>query len=272
MHDCTQDAGDIMNNSTEKGNQTLSERPVPRAGNEGRDRLARTVVIGSFFTIFLLVATIIAVKNSENQELSKTADNAFNAILPVLAGWVGTVLAFYFSSASQERTALTLERALNSNFSGDSGPTVGEKMIPTISIEEIQKLETFQPEKVLLSEFSQIFTKKNSNNIPISRIIFTNNNVFRHLVHKSVLDEFLSSYKNETPAKLSDFLNDQSVLAKISDQVIFVGIGMPLTKAKETLDSLPRAQDIIVTANGNKNAPMLGWLSNVDLLKALEAK
>ena len=35
-----------------------------------------------------------------------------SAILPVLAGWVGTVLAFYFSASSHERTSSSLDKVI----------------------------------------------------------------------------------------------------------------------------------------------------------------
>jgi len=48
----------------------------------GRDRLARMVVVGSFLTLFLLVAALISLANSS---ASNAADKAFNSILPALA-------------------------------------------------------------------------------------------------------------------------------------------------------------------------------------------
>ena len=64
----------------------------------GRDRLARYVVVGSFLTIFLLCSVMVALRDDKDTAI--IAKDAFNVILPVLAGWVGTVLAFYFSSAN----------------------------------------------------------------------------------------------------------------------------------------------------------------------------
>ncbi|MFZ0608681.1 MAG: hypothetical protein WAM75_13535, partial [Xanthobacteraceae bacterium] len=89
--------------------------PAPNAEQlrlRGRDRIAGTVVLGSFFTLFLLVIALVGLAQSSNTAASDAAKNAFNTILPVLAGWVGTVLAFYFSSASLERTSATLDKAI----------------------------------------------------------------------------------------------------------------------------------------------------------------
>ena len=68
------------------------------------DRLARTVVVGSFLTLFLLVIALVSLTHDGNAAASGTAWAAFYAVLPVLAGWVGVVLALAFASAP-ERSA-----------------------------------------------------------------------------------------------------------------------------------------------------------------------
>jgi hypothetical protein len=69
-----------------------------QASATGRQRLANMVVIGSFLTIFLLVAMLLAIAQLGGSRASDLAEKAFNAVLPVLASWVGTVLAFFFSA------------------------------------------------------------------------------------------------------------------------------------------------------------------------------
>jgi len=41
--------------------------------------------------------------------------------------------------------------------------------------------------------------------------------------------------------------------------------------AKAALDAVPGATDIVVTSNGKRDAEMVGWLSNVDLIRGLSA-
>src|SRR5437762_13922656 len=75
-----------------------------------RDRLALVVVIGSFLTIFGLVFAVLVLAETNSSSASQAAEKTFNTILPVLAAWVGTVLAFYFSARSNERTSNSLDQ------------------------------------------------------------------------------------------------------------------------------------------------------------------
>lgn len=256
---------------------STSEQLASNARLESRDRLARLVIVGSFLTIFLLVGTLIGTNASGSQ----TAEKAFNAILPVLAGWVGTVLAFFFSAASQERTAISLDKAIGQSGRGsDSGVLVSEKMIPTSSILELQTLNDGQnrPENINLSTLQDLFKKKQANGTSVTRLVFVQNGIFRYVLHSSTLNSFLV---NTAPAPdatavaqdltFAQMIADQSILNQISKLVAFVSAATTLADTKLAMDAVPGAQDIIVTATGNASAPMLGWLSNVDLIKAVTA-
>jgi hypothetical protein len=70
------------------------------ASSRPRDYLAQYVVIGSFLTLFLLIAAVLGVAQLGGKETADLADKTFTTVLPVLAGWVGAVLAFYFSAQS----------------------------------------------------------------------------------------------------------------------------------------------------------------------------
>src|SRR4029434_2220310 len=113
---------------SETASTTTSVGSVPR----GRDRLVRIVVVGAVLTLFLLCATLVSLAQGPNAAASTAAEKAFNVILPVLAGWVGTVLAFYFSAASQEHTNAILDRAIRRVGGSSSAPgmRVSERMIP----------------------------------------------------------------------------------------------------------------------------------------------
>jgi hypothetical protein len=64
-------------------------------------------------------------------------------------------------------------------------------------------------------------------------------------------------------------LKDQDLINQISKLVVFVSAAATLADAKAALDKVTGAQDIFVTPTGNAIEPMIGWLSNVDLTKAL---
>jgi hypothetical protein len=247
--------------------QTTAAPNTEQLSLRGRNRIARTVVLGSFLTLFLLIIAVVGLAQTSNTTASDAAKTALNTILPVLAGWVGTVLAFYFSSASQERTSASLDKAIaQSGGSSDQSTLASEKMIPLSKIEAVQKLDSDNtPDKI------SIATLKSTFNDTITRILFIENGVFKYIVHIATLNAFLVG-KDGNAAQLTfaDMLLDPDVLNQISKLVVFVSASSTLADAKAALDKVPGAQDIIVTATGNATDPMLGWLSNVDLIKAAQ--
>jgi hypothetical protein len=249
-------------------NSVAQATPAPNTEQlslRGRNRIARTVVLGSFLTLFLLIIAVVGLAETSNTGASDAAKTALNSILPVLAGWVGTVLAFYFSSASLERTSATLDKAIAQSGGGaDQSTLVSDQMIPLSKIAAIQKLDdTNTPAKI------SIATLKSTFNDFVTRILFIENGVFKYILHVGTLNAFLVG-KDGNAAQLTfaDMLLDPDVLNQISKLVIFVSGTTTLADAKAALDQVPGAQDIIVTATGKATDPMLGWLSNVDLIKA----
>lgn len=244
--------------------QTTSASTTEQLSLRGRSRIARTVVLGSFLTLFLLVIAMVGLAQTSNTGASDAAKTALNTILPVLAGWVGTVLAFYFSSASLERTSATLDKAIAQSGDADPSALVSDQMIPLSKIAAVQKLDDGNtPDKI------PVATLKSTFNDFVTRILFIENGVFKYIVHIGTLNAFLVG-KDATAAQLTlaDMLLDPDILNQISKLVVFVAANATLADAKAALDKVPGAQDIIVTATGNATEPMLGWLSNVDLIKA----
>ncbi|WP_129583096.1 hypothetical protein [Flavobacterium cyanobacteriorum] len=61
-----------------------------------RDILAMVLIGFSFLAI--IVISVLYFKEPENSEHVK---NLFNALLPLMSTWIGTVLAFYFGREAQ---------------------------------------------------------------------------------------------------------------------------------------------------------------------------
>lgn len=250
----------------------VPDASAAQARQLGRDRLARMVVFGSFLTLFLLVAALVGLTFSESPAMSEAAKNAFTAILPVLAGWVGTVLAFYFSAASQDAS---LDKVLNQSVAGrvGSGALVSEKMIPFSSIKALQELnQDNRPQTITVEKLSEAFNTELTTGVKATRLIFVEAGVFKYMLHIGTFNAFVVKNGGFDAAKvktLADMLSDEETLRQISKLVVFVSAATTLGDAKLALDKVSGAQDIIVTGSGNSTGPMLGWLSNVDLIKAL---
>jgi hypothetical protein len=89
----------------------------------------------------------------------------------------------------------------------------------------------------------------------------------RYLVHKSVLAEFQANWKGTHPPTLADLAGDAKIHALIYDATVFVAETVTAGEAKAKMDSEPACQDVIVTKNGKRDEPVLGWLTNIELGK-----
>jgi hypothetical protein len=259
----------------------MADAPTESQVNaRGRQQLARMVVIGSFLTIFLLVATLLSIAQlSENTKAADLAEKTFNAILPVLASWVGTVLAFYFSAASLERASASLDKAISAaSGAGADSKTAAEVMIPLGKIKELVDLDV-TPSLPTLEVLQNKFTGALATALPagakppdgpaVTRLVFVNTNVFRYVLHFATLNAYLAKPGTAKTDTFDTFRSDPEVLQQISRMVVFVAASATLKDAKAALDRVSGAQDIIVTATGNSSDPMLGWITNVDLIKVL---
>ena len=238
----------------------------------GRDKLARLVVRGSFLTIGLLVMAMIILSQAGAEGATSLAERTFTTILPVLAGWVGTVLAFYFSAQSLETTTDALTKAIGKGPSSPA-PTVADTMIPMASIKGVIELVTTpmsesrphgetRPEDLKLEDLNRKFT-----DLTISRLMFVEKHIFKYVMHQSTLNAF--RVKNEQDGTFKRLLDDAEALVQISKLVVFVKPSATLTEARDALGAVAGAQDIIVTTTGLASGTMLGWLTNVDLTKSM---
>ena len=143
-------------------------------------------------------------------------------------------------------------------------------MIPVATIRHLYKLEERHPANIGLSELKRWFDPEAVGG-PVTRLVIIENGQFRYVLHVGTLNAFLAS-RPETPIdnpSLANLLNEDYYRHQIANLVAFVGPDATLARAKAALDLLPGAQDIIVTSTGNQNGQMLGWITNVDLIKAL---
>jgi hypothetical protein len=247
-------------------------RPSQKMAPLGRDKLARLVVVGSFLTLFMLAGALVSfATHGSTDGAAAAAEKAFNAILPVLAGWVGTVLAFYFSSANQE-SILESTIGRGPGKLPPASEAVSTKMIAALSIFGTQDLKKVAPETIRISDLRKTFSEPLPNNAKVTRLFFTENGVFKYVLHSSTLNAYIADVGPSAAdsGTLADLLKIQKIVDEISKLVVFVAGKATVGDAKKALDRVSGAQDVIVTATGNATEPMLGWMSNVDLTKALQ--
>jgi hypothetical protein len=137
---------------------------------------------------------------------------------------------------------------------------VSELMIPRAMIKVFKLADS--EDKTALSLLEAILAPG------ITRIpVLDTSGAVRYLVHKSVLSEFKAGWQGTDPPTLADLAGDQKIHALIYDATVFVAETVTAGEAKAKMDSEPACQDVIVTRNGKRDEPVLGWLTNIELAK-----
>ena len=66
---------------------------------------------------------------------------------------------------------------------------------------------------------------------------------------------------------IADFLASDIYRERVKGSTAFVSRGETLEDAKSAMQRLKGAQDVIITKSGEPDTPVVGWLTNVDILR-----
>jgi len=230
-------------------------QPEPNDNDNTRDLLAGRIVGYSF----LLLAGIFAFS------LLTRPDKSFdilNLALPMVATWVGTVIAFYFGQKNfEEATKLTIRQLSpkereNSAISGIMRPL---SMMTTLT----------HKDDLTLKEIRAHFTDK------ITRLpILRDDHTVLYMLHASSVDKYMVDAKKDASDTLANMLAHYTTnKIEFTDGHGFVVVSKntPLKEAKKKMEHVKSCQDIFVTETGNVSEPLLGWVSNVRMAKFLNS-
>jgi hypothetical protein len=221
-----------------------------------RDRLAINVVSVGALTIAGLAALLLVLVGyyDHGPGLTSTGMNIFTTVLPVLATWVGTVLAFYFTKesfrqAAQSTKALLGAQDANSTLIIDSPGLM-------IAYDKITKIELTASEVAAAGSAAAAALKRADLLSPLFSDTVTRVIVFSperwplYVIRQknmsaniTTVAQYLAVAGNLPDAGQMHAINQQ---ATISD-------GLRVLK-------LYNVADIFVTQNGTLSEPALGWV------------
>lgn len=220
------------------------------------------VVIGLAIMILLSIIVINIAGNGEKLETSKWV---FNTIIPLVASWIGTVLAFHFGrenyeSAAKQVIALTKET------------------LDDISVENIMiNVKTLFCKKSLPSEYGNVslaeliktFSEAEKDRVPILHP----NGTVSYLIQRSYLVEYLFSNKKEE-ATLAEFLNDNPKKFSFEQEKGFVTVSRDTSveEAYRKMNSIKECKDVFITDSGNEKGIVQGWLTDTLINRFLNVK
>jgi hypothetical protein len=230
-----------------------------------REKLSMVILIGSVAVIIAVGAVAITVNPEENSL------TIFNMILPMVATWVGTILAFYFGRENFESANRQVQNIVNKmSKEPREGMLVSAIMKPFDDMIYFQMVAGKTESEITIESLQKkLAVKDKANRIPI----VDENKVVKYMIHESSLDKYLASGKSNTDDMkkfIEWWLKEYSVEFIINKAFIIVPEETPLAVANKEMEQLPYCRDIFVTKGGTAQEPVIGWVSNVKLLKFLE--
>ncbi|NGZ98768.1 MAG: hypothetical protein CV089_22095 [Nitrospira sp. WS110] len=192
--------------------------------------------------------------------------------LPVLAAWVGTVLAFYFTKENFEAANSSVRKMVNQMSPQDRLKAISVKEVmnrrPHITGIKLEKNKT--EDKVSLTvDIIGLFKDK------VTRLpIFTETDAAKYVIHESLAYKFVYEHRiaKKDPTlqpNLQDLLNNPADKEWMT-ALAFVKETDSLADAQERMKQVPKCQDIFVTKNGQSGEPVLGWITNAAIAKEVE--
>ena len=183
-------------------------------------------------------------------------------MLPILATWVGTVIAFYFTNESYRQAAEATREATAGLR--PAGPKVTERMIP---FEKIARIERGRQDAraVTMAEIDALMKE------PVTRVVIfdgpTRSPVFviRHKLYPS--NWIVDGKANVADLKVEDYLRGNGGANAVDAALFgFVPPGATLDEARGVMRDT-KCADVFVTLTGQKTEMTLGWLTD-DLLRS----
>ncbi len=241
---------------------TKKERSA-RGGVQGT--LALWVVIFSGAMVVALAAYIIGLAGKGD---IGTAKEIFNIVLPVLATWVGTVLAFYFGRENFESANREVREMVDKLTPGQKAKAAISTIMRDVVRTTCFRLSAERTEDTAkVKELRELFGRAGVTRVPV----LAEDGKAKYMIHESTVSKYLADDAHSEGDPLRDLVAAHDDLVSLNKGFIVVSEAMSIATAKVKMEQTASCQDIFVTAKGTADEPLLGWVSNVRLGKHLEA-
>ncbi len=228
-----------------------------------RETIAMTVIIVSIFLLIFIGA--FAIMGAADGKKGEAAIDVMTMVLPVVATWVGTVIAFYFGrenfEAANEQVNRLVERIPGGQKVQSTISSIMRTLAKTTHIRDSNSLN------LDLQNIKAHFTDQ------ITRIIIVDDDNYpKYVIHESRIDNYLNDGRSASDT-LDAFLENRKAKTGFGFEAnagfVTVAKDISIAEAKRDMQAVAGCQDIIITEKGGDREPMLGWVSNTRLTKAL---
>lgn len=242
----------------DRGNKQPGDQQTPDAST--RKWLALGIVGISVFGIVALSAVAIALSGSSRADTSRLV---FSSVLPLLGTWVGTVLAFYFARENLQAATDSAIRTTESTLrltGREAGTPVSSVMIGAASFVSYDLASGQDLASVPLADVRDKMQTSGYHRLPIRDAT----GAVLQVIHDSTLTAFAES-EGQTTASLNKTVGDlmaKATFAELVKAIGFVAEKATVAEARAVMASIPKCNDIFVTANGQAGERATGWLTN----------
>lgn len=216
----------------------------------------------------LSVMVILGAWNSPKfQEITQIV---FSAVLPLLATWVGTVLAYYYSRENFESANQNVRDMVKLTSTAKlQAIKVSDVMIPLKDITAFR----FTSQKtaattLVINDLIDYLEKNRRNRLPI----LDDKDFPKFVIHRSIIDRFIVEESKPPKSNTNiDAITLQNLLDSSSSEVQkFLKVTFGTVKEVETLADVKREMDrengrldVLVTQDGTANSSVVGWVTNL---------
>ncbi|MCB9233492.1 MAG: hypothetical protein H6581_17680 [Bacteroidia bacterium] len=217
-----------------------------------QDRLA-TIIIVATLVALVLVSGIYMVFGPKG-----APDSAFNALLPMFATWIGTILAFYFGSKNFESASRQSMQLFN---------RLSPEVLDDIQVDQIMigRKTMIARDISVLNPMKVADVVKDWDNLDKSRLPILQEEVIAYIAHISLLRKALS----EAPEQTFEQLLAKPAYADKMKPGIKVRKGTPLEKVRAEMKTKPEVKDVFVEDEAGK---LVGWLTDTLIFQYLNTK
>jgi hypothetical protein len=235
-------------------------------------------------TVGLTIISVFIINKAraEAGEGTATMKEIFHSLLPVLASWVGTVLAFYFGKENFEAANKSVQDMVKQIATSDDklkSVKVTDKdvmrLLADITFNKAIASKVDSEIKVQDDLLKFIDDNNNGERLPI----IDSKNVVRYIIHQSSINEFARKLiagkydalkgKSLGDITLEQVINstDDEMKNKIRNSISFVSKNATLLEVKEKMKANIGSQDVIVTENGLPAEAVIGWITNNKIIE-----
>jgi len=243
-----------------------SDYSLTAAETDARSKIGRQIVYWALTMVTVLgLAAIVMAKFMQADQYTQVKD-ILSMLLPMVAAWVGTVLAFYFSRENYAVAAQfnkdVLDRTLDQRL--QSIP-VNSIMISIATADNRFALRTPAAQVKLKSDVLGTTADKTGRN---RILILDDAGIMKYVAHRSIIDKFVAEQafagKAVADLTLENLVTTQDYASWISSFGA-VDANSTLAAVKAKMDADPKCSDVIVTQDGQKTSPAVGWITNVQV-------